>query len=86
MTPLRKHLISEATKNATNHHKPYPDIAALIGLKVSPNTLYRAFEKEGYYRRAARKKPFLSKSQKKKRFEFAQSTATWDEWDWRHVF
>ena len=62
MTPLRKHLISEATKNATNHHKPYPDIAALIGLKVSPNTLYRAFEKEGYYRRAARKKPFLSKS------------------------
>lgn len=42
--------------------------ANLIGLpSVSDNTLRRAFVKEGYHRRAARKKPLLSQKQKEKR-------------------
>src|SRR5437773_3355653 len=77
-TPIRKRLISEAMRNAINHRKSYRDIAVSIGLKASNNTLRRVFEKEGYHRHSAQKKPLLSQNQKDKRLEFAQSVALWD--------
>lgn len=85
-TPLHKRLVFEATKNAASRRKPYHEIASSIGLNVSVNSLRRAFEKEGYHRRAAQKKPFLSQLQKTNWLEFAQSKLEWDEEDWYNIF
>ena len=85
ITHLRKCLVFEATKDVVNHRKSYHDIASSIDLKISENTLRQAFAKEGYHRRAARKKPLLSQSQKAKHLAFAQFMMLWDEFDWRSV-
>jgi Transposase len=84
-TPIRKHLVFKATKNATNRRKSYCEIARSIGLKLSKHTARRAFEKEGYHCRAARKKPLLTERHKAKRLEYAQAYLHMDEWDWCSV-
>ena len=59
-TPIRKRLVSEATKNAESHCKIFREVATSIGLDFSRQALRHAFAKEGYHRRRARKKPFLT--------------------------
>ena len=71
-TSTRKRLIKRATIDATHRRLPFEAIAELESVDVSRNTLIKAFEREGYYRRKARKKPLLTDKHKAARLAFAK--------------
>ena len=56
-----KGLIQVATASAEYRRKPLTEIAAIAGVQASAKTLRRMFALEGYHRRVARKKPFLTR-------------------------
>jgi hypothetical protein len=56
-------LIEVATECAENRRKPLTEIAYMAGITASATTLRRAMVMEGFHRRVARKKPFLSVKQ-----------------------
>ena len=55
------------------------------GIDVSRDTVARALTKMGYGVRVKRKKPALTKNQKKARLDWARKHSTWTSDDWRHV-
>ena len=59
-TPQREKLIATATESAVNRRKPLTEIAHMAGIVACPVTLRRTMATEGYSRRIARKKPWLS--------------------------
>ena len=84
-TSTRKRLIKRATIDATNRRLPFEAIAELESVNVAPNTLTKAFAKEGYYRRKARKKPLLTEKHKAARLAFALEHIDWGLDDWARV-
>ena len=62
-------LIKMATSSAENRRKPLYDIAQLCGITASYAVLRKVFEEEGYFRRVARKMPFLDMRSKKRKLE-----------------
>jgi len=56
----RKKLIALATSGARNRRKPLTEIGFLAGIRAGGQTLQHSFAFEGYHRRVARKKPYLS--------------------------
>jgi len=81
----RSRLIELATPNATNRRLPLSGIADLAGLKIGYRALKRAFASEGYHRRIARIKPFLTQATKTKRKEWAEGYGDWTIQDWQDV-
>ena len=59
-TPTRQRLIKHATTCQEQRIKPFREIAYKLSITANKRTLTKAFEKEGYYRRVATKKPLLT--------------------------
>jgi len=52
---------------------------------MSARVVRRALHEEGFHRRIARQKPFLTPAQKTKRFNWALEHAHWEVEEWRRV-
>lgn len=57
---IRRKLMDVATTSAETRRKSFTEIAYLAGIHACEKTLRQAFALEGYHRRVARKKPFLT--------------------------
>ena len=84
-TPIRKRLIEIATSSQQNRRLPYSEVAALAGITAGPHQLRAAFASEGYHRRVARARPYLSQDIKDKRLDWAWHYADWTWTDWNKV-
>lgn len=84
-TSTRKRLINRATINKSHRRMPLFRIAELEGLNYCPQTIVKAFAKEGYYRRIAREKPVLTDKHIADRLAFAKQYIDWDINQWRKV-
>ncbi len=69
-------------KTATNVQKEAQQDYNIV---ASRKTVARALNTMGYASRLKRKKPALTKNQKKARLEWAKKHSTWTSDDWRHV-
>jgi hypothetical protein len=81
-TPLRRQLVATATLDTEHHRKPYNEIAEICGISAAENTLRRAFEREGYHRRIARKNVFLKIAHKERHLAFTEAHRHWTVDDW----
>jgi len=61
------------------------EMKEFYNIKVSSDTVIRRAKEIGLFPRIARKKPFLSKINKKKRFEFSKKYKDWEVEDWEKV-
>ena len=61
-TPIHKRLIDFATASQKNRCLPLAEVAQLAGVQASEVTLRKVFAQEGYHRRIARVRPFLSQT------------------------
>lgn len=66
-----------------NPEKSVDDVA--ISSNLSRRTVQRYLHSVGFYKRVAKKKPLLTKFQKKRRFDWSQEMISKDENFWRHV-
>lgn len=81
----RQQLIRYATTNSHTRRLPLVEVARRTGIVASPQLLRKTFAQEGYHRRVARQKPFLSAINKEKRFQFAVNYLNWTVQDWARV-
>ena len=84
-TPIRMGLVDFATASQKNRHLPLREVAELAGVIASADVLRTTFATEGYHRRVARVRPFLSLAAKEKRLDWAQHYADWTRADWHKV-
>ena len=84
-TPIRKRLIDFATASQANRRLPLTEIAEQAGVQASIVTLRNAFSTEGYHRRIARVRPFLSTKTKATRLDWSHHYADWTRADWNKV-
>jgi len=82
---IKQHLIETATANAYNRRLPLSEVAKLAGVQASDRSLRRIFRSQGYNRRIARVKPFLTAAAKQRRLQWAQQFQDWREGDWGEV-
>jgi hypothetical protein len=75
-------LIREIKKN---RRKPFREIGNELPTPISESTVRRVASQHGLHRRVARKVPFLTWIQKKKRRLFAERFWDWGEEEWRNV-
>jgi transposase len=79
-------LILHATLNAENRRKPWREIAWELGLlKVTDATLKAVFEKLGYRRAKAVKKPIINDTTSAARLAWAIKHEGWTESDWDRI-
>lgn len=57
---IRKKLLEVITASAENRRKPLTEIAFITGIQACEKTLRRSLALDGYHRRVARKKSFLT--------------------------
>ncbi|PVH91873.1 hypothetical protein DM02DRAFT_311549 [Periconia macrospinosa] len=84
-TPTKARLIVHATANAEQRRKPWTQIAAELGVKADPRTIYKVFESERYYRRVATEKPFLTDVHKQNRLYWSDLAVTWPSFVWGRI-
>jgi len=84
-TPIRKRLVDFATASQANRRLPLTEVAERAGVKASLETLRNAFSAEGYHRRIARSRPFLSTKTKATRLDWSHHYADWTRADWNKV-
>ena len=84
-TPTRRRLVATATESAGHRRMPLSEVAALCNIEACDRTLRKAFAKEGYRRRVARRKPLLDARQRQLRLNFALAHRDWTSNDWRRV-
>jgi transposase len=65
--------------------KPFPQIAKDVPGDISPEIVRKVADSEGYHRRVARKVPFLTARQKKKRLDWAEDFDGIDEKEWDNL-
>lgn len=61
---------------------PVVEVARELGIQAEERTVQRAFAREGYNRRVARRKPFLSQEHKNRRLQWALHRRHWTADDW----
>ena len=76
-TPTRQRLIARAKLNRFHRRKPFEEIAFLKGVSACKRSLYKAFKKEGYFRRIATEKPLITPKQREARLRWAYSHLEW---------
>ena len=64
---------------------PYSTIGELAGISPSETTIRQAFEAEGYHRRIARIRPWLSAQAKQRRLDWCLAHPDWLVPDWLGV-
>jgi len=74
---MKQQLINAATASAHNRRLPLSLVAEQVGIKISARALRQAFASEGYHRRVARVKPFLSSAARVKRNTWAEEFRDW---------
>jgi transposase len=57
---------------------PLGDIVQLEGIQICKQSLHKAFEREGFFRRKATQKPFLTDEHKAARLAWAIQHRSWD--------
>ena len=62
-TPTRQRLIARAKLDRFHQKKPFEEIVFLEGVSAYKQSLYKAFKKEGYFRRIATEKPLITPKQ-----------------------
>ena len=72
-TPTRKRLVARAKLDRIYRRKPFEEIAFLEGISACKRSLYKAFKKEGYFRRVATEKPLITPIQREARLRWAYS-------------
>jgi len=82
---LRTRLIATATANAHNRRLPYTQVAEVEGIHLGRRALRRVFESQGYHRRVARIKPFLSENSRTRRQQWGERFQDWRVEDWMDV-
>lgn len=75
-------LIQHATASQANRRKSLFTIAEELNIHVNERTLRRVFTEQGYHRRVARAKPFLTISNKKACQQFSALYRDWTISDW----
>jgi len=76
-TPTRKRLIARTKQDRWHRQRSLQEIAFLKGVPSCKRSLYKAFEKEGYFRRIATKKPLITPAQREARLKWAYSHLEW---------
>jgi transposase len=84
-TQKRRRLIKRATLNAEHRRKTLQEIAYLEGIQACNRALYKAFEREGFFRRKATAKPLLTDKHKADRLAWAWKHINWDFLMWKRV-
>ena len=84
-SPIRKQLVALATSSQQNRRLPLAEVAKLAEIQASPTLLREAFAQEGYHRRVAQARPYLSASTKEARLDWAYHYADWTRADWNKV-
>jgi hypothetical protein len=82
---ISKKLIDYATATQENRRKPFAQLAEELSITINERSLRQAFAKEGYHRRVARMKPFLSINAKAKRLEWADKIRDWSAYDYAKI-
>ena len=82
-SPTRQRLVFAASQDAEHRRMPMIEVARELGIEAAKKTIRKAFQKEGYARRVARKKPLLTQAQKEARLEWALQHRHWtaDQWE-----
>ena len=78
-------ILEHATASQANRRKSLFTIAEELNIRVNERTLCRVFTEQGYHRRVARAKPFLTISNKKARQQFSALYRDWTISDWNKV-
>ena len=81
----KSQLVAHATASQENRRKSLFTIAEELGVRVNERTLRRFFASQGYHRRIARVKPFLTAKSKITRLQFADTFHQWSQQDWYKV-
>jgi transposase len=68
-TPTRKRLVARAKRDRWHRQRSFKEIAYLEGISSCKRSLYKAFEKEGYFRRIATEKPLITPAQREARLK-----------------
>jgi hypothetical protein len=84
-TPTRQRLVARAKLDRFRRRKPFEEIALLEGVSACKRSLYKAFEKEGYFRRIATEKPLITPEQREAKLRWAYSHLEWTPEMWAAV-
>ena len=84
-TIKRKRRIAKATQNAYYRRMTLEEVAHQEGIQACRRTLVKAFVLEGYHRRKAAEKPFLTPKHITRRLQWAKYHRPWIFLQWRRV-
>lgn len=82
---VQRQLLSMATASAHNRGLPLTQVAEAAGINLGQQALKRLFHSQGYHRRVARVKPYLSPAAKEKRRTWGERFQDWTVPDWQDV-
>jgi transposase len=84
-TPKRQELVSFVISSSEARQMPYIEIPIALDWDISEYTIRRALIKEGYSRRVARVKPFLTATNRQQRRDWCEARKDWKKEDWAKV-
>ena len=84
-TRKRRRLIDRLSTDSFHRRLRLDQISDLEGFDFCTRTLIIALAKEGYHRRIARKKPWLTDAHKAARLKWAQEHVNWSDRQWQNV-
>jgi transposase len=84
-TRKRQRLVNRLSTDAQSRRLKLEHLAQLEGLNHHHKTIAKALDKEGYHRRIARRKPWLSQTHKEARLKWAQDHVNWSDRQWQSV-
>ncbi len=82
----RQRLVEFVVQSPENRQMAYFELPPHVSLHACERTIRKALGTEGYHRRVARRKPYLSAANRAKRLFFAESYKEWDVEDWHRIF
>lgn len=82
---VQRQLISTSTASAHNRPLPLSQVAQVARINIGQRALMWLFHSQGYHRRVARVKPYLSPTAKEKRKPWGERFQDWTVPDWQDV-
>lgn len=83
LTDRAKRLLVRSARKS--RRAPFRELVNTLQLNISVSTARNVLAEHGYHRRVAKKVPYLSKDQKKKRVYWARLYRLWKEQEWGQV-